>query len=132
MNMDDYNYHGDPRVRNAGKNKPPVLYLDDGSELELPIKIIVCPTCSGRGKHVNPSIDAGGISADEMHDDPDFADAYMSGVFDQTCYQCDGRTTVPDVDWAQLTPEQAKQYERQLQDEAGDDAERLAELRMGA
>lgn len=129
--MDDYNYYGDYRVRNAGKNKAPILYLDDGTELELPTRWEVCPTCDGRGSHVNPSIDAGGITAEEMHEDPDFADSYFRGAYDVKCYQCGGRTTVPAVDWDALSPEHRAAYEKQLDDDAAYEAERLAEIRMG-
>ena len=50
---------------------------------------IICPACHGDGRHVNPSIDAGGISGDDFAQDPDFAEAYFSGVYDQACRVCD-------------------------------------------
>lgn len=54
----------------------------------------VCPTCEGHGTHVNPSIDAGGISREFFEDDPDFAEAYTSGGYDVTCSGCDGLRVV--------------------------------------
>lgn len=71
---------------------------DDGEEHELtvPFKWIVCDVCEGKGKHVNPSIDAHGISAEEFAEDPDFHEDYMSGVYDQPCNQCHGRRVVPE------------------------------------
>jgi hypothetical protein len=131
--MDDWNYYGDPRVTNAGRNKPPTLWDEDAeTEIELPTKWEVCGTCDGKGKHVNPSIDAGGLTGEDFGDDPEFHDSYMRGAFDVTCSQCAGRTTVPVVDWDRLTPEQTKAYESQQQDDASYEAERLAERRMGA
>ncbi len=127
--IDDLNYFNDPRNRPA---REPVLYHDDGTEERLPTRWEVCHVCGGEGKHVNPSIDAGGISADEFHDDPDFHESYMRGDYDVTCNRCNGRTTVAVVDIDKLTPEQKHAYARQLQDEADDRAERMAEIRMGA
>ena len=42
--------------------------------LTVPAKFEVCPTCRGRGKHVNPNIDDRGISAEDFEEDPDFAE----------------------------------------------------------
>ena len=54
----------------------------------------VCPKCKGRGKYVNPSIDSGGISADEFYSDPDFAEAYIAGRYDIQCSDCHGQRVV--------------------------------------
>lgn len=55
----------------------------------------VCPTCRGNGSHVNPSIDRQGIDPSEFRRDPEFADQYFSGAYDQPCSQCGGRRVVP-------------------------------------
>lgn len=57
----------------------------------------VCPTCRGNGSHVNPSIDRQGIDPAEFRRDPEFADRYFSGAYDQPCSQCGGRRVVPDL-----------------------------------
>lgn len=57
----------------------------------------ICPACHGNGSHVNPAIDAGGISAADFADDPDFADAYMSGLYDQPCGKCNGSGKITDA-----------------------------------
>lgn len=129
--IDDLNYANDPRVRNAGKNDAPTVFDDAGNEIELPSKWIVCPTCNGKGTHVNPSIDSGGISAQDFHDDPDFADDYMRGTYDQTCAQCAGRSTVLGVDFDAMTPALRAMWEQQQRDDADYDAERMAEIRAG-
>jgi hypothetical protein len=51
---------------------------------------IVCPVCEGEGTTVNPNIDCNGLSAEDFRDDPDFAEDYMSGVYDITCKACNG------------------------------------------
>lgn len=119
-------------TRNCGPDRPPVLYLEDGTEVALPTHWAICPVCNGEGSHVNPSIDAGGLSAEDFADDPDFAEAYMAGDYDQTCNRCRGRTTVREVDLEKLPADQRAAYERQLQDEANDRAEHLAEIAFGA
>ncbi len=63
-------------------------------EIEIPARYEVCETCDGRGTHVNPSIDRRGISAREMHEDPDFADDYRRGTYDVQCNECAGRRVV--------------------------------------
>ena len=159
--IDDYNYATDSRTQGAVQ-RPKLSFYGCGTcgtagescdcpaapegvdpvngthfygmdiEEELPMKWGVCHVCDGNGKHVNPSIDSGGISAEQFHDDPDFAESYMRGDYDQTCNACSGRTTVPVVDWDALDPAHRKAYEDQLQEEADDRAQHLAEIRMGA
>ena len=72
----------------------------DGDEIEtdFPAKFEVCGTCQGKGTHVNPSIDAHGISAEEFDEDPDFREAYFSGRYDVQCAECKGLRVVPAVD----------------------------------
>jgi len=123
------NFHSDHR--NCAPATAPVLYTEKG-EVKLPTKWVVCTVCRGEGTHVNPSIDCGGISSEEFDEDPDFAESYASGAYDVQCNCCGGRTTVQEVDWDRLTPEQRTAYERQLKDEQADRACHIAELRAGA
>jgi hypothetical protein len=55
---------------------------------------IVCPVCNGEGTTVNPNIDAHGLTAEDFYEDPDFAEDYMSGVYDITCAACHGNRVV--------------------------------------
>lgn len=123
-------------LRNQGPATPPILYLEteDGhvDEIELPTRWAVCPVCSGEGKHINPAIDCGGLSREDFDEDPDFAEAYMAGVYDVPCNHCGGRTTVREVDLTALSPEQRQAWQQQLRDEAEYRALELAELRAGA
>lgn len=84
---------------------------DDGVEWEtkVPASWVVCPKCEGEGKHVNPSIDGHGLSAEDFAEDPDFAEEYLAGRYDVTCYECKGLRVVAelaDLDTPGLTAEQ--------------------------
>ena len=69
---------------------------------KIATKYVVCPTCNGRGSHVTPSIDCGGISMQDFDRDPEFHENYMRGTYNQTCNECHGerlvlvRTGAPD------------------------------------
>jgi len=148
-NIDDASYYGDVRVRDAGKNSIPILYgcercyepegccdcTDEqfgSGETKLPWKWAVCPTCDGRGKHVNPSIDSNGLTSEDFAEDLEFAQDYMEGVYDVSCSRCNGRTTIPIVDCDAMSPELRKAHEEDLRTDADYYAECMAEIRMGA
>lgn len=118
--------------RNCAPAEAPVLYLADGTEKALPTRWVVCPVCDGAGSHVNPAIDCHGISSDEFAEDPDFAEEYAAGTYDQTCNKCQGRTTVQAVDLERLSPPDLKLWFAQLREEAEYESERRAEIRAGA
>ena len=103
------------------------LFNDDGAELEisLPAKFVLCQRCEGRGTHVNPNIDGNGISREDFDADPDFAESYMRGDYDQTCSVCRGEKVVSVVDRKRLTPAQKRQlakHEKQQAEWAREDA----------
>jgi len=127
------NYFNDPRVRR--KPSTELEKFEDCYEAELPKRKIVCPTCNGTGKHVNPSIDSHGLSASDFHEDPDFAESYFSGTYDVTCYECGGDNVVDEVDFERAErecPELLQDWENWLQSGYDMDAEYAAERRMGA
>ena len=75
-----------------------VVVIDDGDveeEFTVPFRYETCGTCRGRGKHVNPSIDSQGISAEEFDQDPQFFEDYRRGVYDVPCLLCGGQRVVP-------------------------------------
>jgi len=101
---------------------------EDGAEIEVLAKFVVCPVCEGHGSHVNPSIDSQGISPDEFAEDPDFAEAYFSGQCDVNCAGCSGARVV-------LTPVHEADLKLMVeawQSDAEYQAEAEAERRMGA
>lgn len=113
-----------------------VFEHDDGEgeavELELPVRWGVCPTCRGKGTHVNPSIDAHGITSEEFDDDPDFRDSYFAGDYDVPCYGCGGRRVTPEIDQKRADPETLRIYDDRQEDAADYEQLCAAERRMGA
>ena len=61
----------------------------DGEKVRC--KYVVCDLCNGKGSHVNPSIDCGGLTAEDFEADPGFAEDYFDGTFDQQCNHCHGK-----------------------------------------
>ena len=160
MSLDDYNYYNDPRVRakesdgltrdnsamtltwsrdieDDERDDPAIIELGDVDEVEVtfPGKFIVCPTCNGKGKHVNPSIDASGIGEDDEFwdddEDEDGESSYFSGRYDVTCYRCAGRTTWLVIDESRTDAEMLAKYHEYQDEEAEYEAECRAERRMG-
>ena len=113
--IEDRNYYNDPRVCNPAEL--PYFYDEDGEKVELPWKWEVCDLCGGNGTHVNPSLDAGGLS-DDCADDEDFMDDYMAGAYDVPCNSCQGRRVVPGVDEKNCSEELLDAYYTYLQEEA--------------
>lgn len=108
-----------------------ILYGIDG-DVNLPVKLDVCPNCQGKGSHVNRNIDSHGITAEEFAEDPDFEEAYFSGVYDVPCDECKGLRVVEVVNRDACTPEILKEYDEQLQEDCDYQTQCAAELRMGA
>ena len=148
--IDEMNYHNDPRVsaRKRGKWYDDfdarsmrclvTTYDYDEDDVEicgwLPVVYEVCPLCSGRGTHTNPSIDASGLSREDFDRDPDFEEDYCRGVHDVGCYECDGQRVVPVPVESCLSPEQQKLLtglREQEEEDRQHAAEVAAERRMG-
>jgi len=111
--------------------------MDEEGCITLPMKFEVCPLCGGTGKHVNPSIDAHGISAEEWDRDWSYEDRemYMNGGYDVVCYECGGRNVVPAIDEDHLSKPQKEwleEIEKQQREEAEYAHMCLMERRMGA
>jgi hypothetical protein len=85
---------------------------------DLPAKFEVCPTCEGKGSHVNPSIDSHGISREEFDADPEFEEAYFAGRYDVTCHECKGQRVVLVVDESKLNASQKDLYAEWQEQEA--------------
>ena len=79
------NYYNDSRVRGRDNRwydsisqdkRKALVTVYDGDEdaeeqVEVNIEWEVCPTCDGRGSHVNPSIDCNGLTQEDFYEDPD-------------------------------------------------------------
>lgn len=95
--------------------------------LAVSCKFEVCPTCEGRGSHVNPSIDDRGITSSEWAEwDEDEHKMYRSGGYDVPCYECGGLRVVetPDLEHAsEAVKLHVKRLEKEEAEAAREDAE---------
>ena len=77
------------------------IEADNGEDLHVPAIWEVCSVCDGKGKHVNPSIDSNGLTAEDF-EDRDFEEDYFSGVYDVPCSCCRGNRVEPIVNWSAM------------------------------
>lgn len=114
-----------------------VLETDEGEEVYyFPARYEVCPTCDGKGQHVNPSIDSHGITSDEWDNEWSFEEQeqYMAGAYDVPCYECSGKRVSPVVDEEKCSEEmkvKVKEWHKQLEELAAYDAQSRREIEMG-
>lgn len=118
---------GKPPAPPEPEELPPVKHV-------LRLRYSVCPTCGGKGTHVNPSIDANGITQSEWAEEWDDTDRehYLSGVYDVTCYECEGRTSTLVIDEQNSDPKALKEAHAIFEDDADYRRTVEAERRMGA
>jgi hypothetical protein len=50
----------------------------------------ICELCEGRGTMVSPAIDSHGLTIQDFDDDPEFAENYRAGNYDEPCSRCSG------------------------------------------
>lgn len=117
--IEEMNYRNDPRVQALDHDDglefdEDTMKLtwatenDDGEEVVVRFDAVyeVCDLCHGKGTHVNPSIDAGGIGEDDEFweddqdwndedDDGQFVSRYARGDYDVPCNLCGGKRVVP-------------------------------------
>lgn len=97
--------------------------------MKLPSKYEVCDQCSGSGKVVNPSIDAGGLSHEDFYEDPEFEEAYFSGRYDMTCPNCGGKRVESHPQFPEWLAKAIQDRDESVWEGIN---ENCAELRMGA
>lgn len=120
------------------------LWLDDDEigadgldyrRVSVPLAWTKCLRCDGTGSHVNPSIDGNGLSTRDFEEDPDFCSDYKSGVFDVSCYDCDGRGEDAEPNYPEMGESLAKQVKEHIrayyENEAESAACAAAERRAG-
>lgn len=83
--------------------------------IELPWQWVVCSQCRGHG---TSSAYLGAFTAEQMREDPEFAEDYMRGDYDRTCETCGGRRVVPEPDRQLCDPKLLAAYDAQQADEA--------------
>lgn len=95
---------------------------------------VVCPCCRGTGStylgwHADeqPS-----FSHEELWEDPDFGEAYITRQYDGPCPECGGNNVVEEIDELSSSKEAVEEWHGWLQDAYEDAAVRASERRMGA
>jgi hypothetical protein len=147
IDWNEYNSHGDPRTINAryqrefdaGCDMKRMIFTfsiesKEGEEISyvLPLKMEVCPTCDGRGQHIDPSVDAGGYYDDGDDCDEYGENLYFSGYYDMLCQTCHGQNVVPCVNRHMADDEALKVWDKKCEDDEEYEAICRAERRMGA
>jgi len=148
--LDDINYYNDPRTRAARGSKWYKSFNENnmtalvefthfvGKEeteesIVFSVRFDICHLCRGKGTHVNPSIDCGGLTQDDWDCDPYFEDEYFSGSYDMPCNECNAKRVVPVMNRYILTDEQKRVVEimDKLAQEAEENyAEMIIEMKM--
>ncbi len=121
---------------NEKEMKISFLHEDDEGfewEISLPAKFEVCGTCNGKGRHVNPSIDSHGITAEEWENDWDdeSREDYFSGAYDVQCNECKGNRVSPVVDEQNANPVHLNWYYDLLSAHRDSEREAAYERKMG-
>jgi RecJ-like exonuclease len=88
----------------------------DGAIGEVPFEYTTCPTCRGKGTHVDPAIDSGGLDPATM--EPKFRRDYFGGTYDQPCNECEGRRVVPVLQPKTTEHEDVLEKRRSLKEQA--------------
>jgi hypothetical protein len=159
VSLENFNYYRDPRVIAGMRSRAWTIesatrggvtltlhedlvetLVADGvypadwtGELTVPAQAVVCGTCDGHGKVVNPSIDAGGIADDDDfwaddYDDETGESRYHRGDYDVPCPECRGLRVVFEPE---LPPAVSAAVEAWQVEEDAYLRECLAERRMG-
>lgn len=129
--LENYNYWHDRRVVealvdtglvNINTRTRTAEFHTEGANNEKVVHTIglrweVCHICNGDGKHMDPSIDAGGLTEEDFEEDPDLRARYLRGEYDMTCGTCHGRTTVPTPCRNRTSAEAWRAYQAYLRDE---------------
>jgi hypothetical protein len=96
-------------------NKP-ILYMADGSEIELPIKWKICGTCRGHGKS---SAYLGAFTRGQLEEEgSEFIEDYVDGKYDRACDACGGSGKIAKADLHNMPTWQRKLWEAQQREDA--------------
>jgi len=141
MNLENFNYYNDRRVQvtpgrrvleSVDETHMTGILVCGEETVSVKVAYVVCDLCIGRGKIVNPSIDAGGLSAQDFEDDPSFKSDYFSGVYDITCPTCSGKRVVYGVVWSSVPKKFAKKLRAQEKEDEYFEQQVRAERAAGA
>ena len=101
----------------------------------FPSEVIVCPRCRGKGSHLIDGMREHAYTVEEMDEDPQFFEDYMSGAYDKACDECHGRRVSARLIEKGLGAEDSerlREYYAEAEREYYDRRESEMELRMGA
>jgi hypothetical protein len=94
------------------------------TEISVPGKFVVCPTCNGTGTELCEGLRGVAFSPEQMDEDPDFRENYFGGRYDVACTECKGKRVVAAPDEDRMTKRERKlwtvtenakfEYEREL------------------
>lgn len=107
--------------------KLPTIETAEGETITLPYKWHICGSCRGDGKS---SAYLGAFTAEDMREDPDFAEEYMAGRYDRTCEECNGAGKVALVDRRGCKPELLAEWDEMRRFDAECRREQENEARM--
>jgi hypothetical protein len=92
-------------------SRTPILFCDDGSEIELPFKWEICSRCDGHNRNCeHVECDGGGFTSSEWED-------YLAGRYDRPCPYCEGGK-VKVADRSRMTKAQWREFVAQERDDA--------------
>jgi len=95
--------------------------------LNLPMHWAICSDCHGEGGRALHGL----VLNEDQTGDSEFMEDYMAGKYDSSCSDCDGTGKVHVVNEERCTTEQLKEYHADIKQINRDNAESLAEMRMG-
>jgi len=97
----------------------------DGTQFRgVSTEIVICGDCEGRGVM---TLRPFAFTADDFAEDPDFADDYRDGFYDEPCDTCDGLGRYYALKGTQQHPEVIEGFSRWLNMVAEDEAISRAE-----
>lgn len=112
MSMDEANFWNDQRTLEGMLPKRVKVLEDQGTQVRVvidlgdveveavvPLVFAVCAMCRGKGKVINPAIDASGLTSEDFERDPDLLAEVRSMKSTVTCGcpACSGKRVVPDL-----------------------------------
>lgn len=88
---------------------------ENGDDLFIPGKRVLCPRCNGDGQVDHPAFSNGITQSEWAEWDEEERDLYLGGAYDVVCPRCSGRrwVVVPDED--QCTIEEMKAYRNEIE-----------------
>lgn len=107
--------------------------MEDGTEVQFPAVMVVCPTCDGTGSILCEGL-RGQVMDFEDWDEEEIA-GYYGDRYDVRCTACEGRNVICEIDRANcvssLFVAALSEYDERQQSRYDHDREVEAERRMG-